>query len=186
MDMIDAIRQRRSVRDYVPTPLSSEALESLVDAAIQAPSAMNEQPWRFTIISNRTLLDLISRESKAYMLAALQSPPDVDRYRTLLTSEDFHIFYRAPALIVISSPANSRWAIEDCALAAQNLMLAAYAANLGTCWIGFAQSWLGTKEGKQAIGLPDEFLPVAPIIVGHPNSATVLVPRNEPHIDWIN
>ena len=186
MDMIDAIRHRRSTRDYAPTALSREVLESLVDAAIQAPSAMNEQPWNFAIIRNHTLLDLISRESKAHMLAASKSLPDADRYRALLSGEDFHIFYHAPALVVISAPANSRWAIEDCALAAQNLMLAAHAANLGTCWIGFAQSWLGTKEGKQAIGLPDSLLPVAPIIVGYPNNATAPVPRNGPHIHWIN
>ena len=108
MEMIDAIRHRRSARDYAQTPLSREALESLVDAAIQAPSAMNEQPWHFTIIRNRTLLDLISRESKSHMLTALKSLPDADRYRTLLSGEDFHIFYHAPALVVISAPANCK------------------------------------------------------------------------------
>jgi nitroreductase len=186
MDIIDAIRHRRSARNYAPTPLSREVLESLVDAAIQAPSAMNEQPWYFTIIRNHTLLDLISRESKAHMLAVSESLPDADRYRTLLGGADFHIFYHAPALIVISAPANSRWAIEDCALAAQNLMLAAHAATLATCWIGFAQSWLGTKEGKHAIGLPDAFLPVAPVIVGYPNGTTGSVPRNKPDIHLID
>ena len=186
MDITDAIRHRRSARDYTPIPLSREVLENLVGAAIQAPSAMNEQPWYFTIIRNHTLLDLISRESKSHMLTVSKSLPDADRYKTLLSGEDFHIFYHAPALVVISAPANSRWAIEDCALAAQNLMLAAHAANLGTCWIGFAQSWLGTKEGKRAIGLPDSFFPVAPIIVGTPKSAAAPVPRNGPHIHWID
>ena len=167
--MNDAIHQRRSERDYAPTPLSCEVLERLVDAAIQAPSAMNEQPWHFTIIGIHTLVDLISCESKSHMLTASKSVRNVDRYKTPSHRRGF-------------LPANLRWAVEDCALAAQNFMLAAHAANLGTCWIGFAQSWLGTKEGKEAMGLPDSFLPVAPIIVGYPKSAAACVPRNGPHI----
>jgi nitroreductase len=86
---------------------------------------------------------------------------------------------------VISSVAESPWAVEDCALAAQNLMLAARAAGLGTCWIGFAEAWLGTPEGKAVLELPATSLPVAPIIVGHPKSAPPPVPRREPEIRWI-
>ena len=63
------------------------------------------------------------------------------------------------------------WAVEDCALAAENLMLAARGAGLGTCWIGFSQGWLGTPEGKALLKLPAAYKPVAPIIVGHPKSA---------------
>ena len=90
-----------------------------------------------------------------------------------------------PALILISSVAESPWAVENCTLAAENLMLAARAGGLGTCWIGFAQAWLGTPAGKAALNLPAAHVPVAPIIVGHPKSAPPLVPRKEPDIRWI-
>ena len=75
--------------------------------------------------------------------------------------------------------------MEDCALAAATLMLAAHAAGLGTCWIGFAQGFLNTPAGKQALGLPDAWVSVAPIILGHPRSTTPPVPRNEPSIRWV-
>lgn len=75
--------------------------------------------------------------------------------------------------------------MEDCALAAQNLMLAAYAAGLGSCWIGFAQSFLNTPEGKALLGLPSAWVPVAPIIIGYPKTTPDPVPRNEPLIRWI-
>jgi nitroreductase len=81
--------------------------------------------------------------------------------------------------------AESPWAVEDCALAAENLMLAARALGLGTCWIGFAQAWLGTPAGKAALDMPAAYLPVAPIIVGHPKSLPPPVPRKEPEIRWI-
>lgn len=64
-------------------------------------------------------------------------------------------------------------------------MLAAYAAGLGTCWIGFAQGFLNTPEGKQMLGLPDSWVPIAPIIVGHPEQLPPVVPRKAPEIVWI-
>ncbi len=85
---------------------------------------------------------------------------------------------------MISAPSRERWSVGNCALAAQNLILAAYAASLGYCWIGLAQSWLGTPEGKRAIDLPEKFLPVAPIIIGHPKTAALTVTRNVPNIRW--
>jgi nitroreductase len=101
----------------------------------------------------------------------------------MLHAEDFHIFYHAPALIVISAPAQGPWSTEDCALAPQNLMLSAWAVGLGSRWIGFAQGWRGTPAGKHAIGLPDTHTPVAPIIIGHPKFIPPAVPRNAPKIN---
>jgi nitroreductase len=108
-----------------------------------------------------------------------------DQLRSHLSQPDFHIFYRVPVLILISAIAQGPWIVEDCALAAENLMLAAYAAGLGTCWIGFAQGFLNTLDGKNALGLPAEWVPVAPIIVGHPKAMPPPVPRKEPEIRWV-
>jgi nitroreductase len=88
------------------------------------------------------------------------------------------------ALVVISAKAEGPWIVEDCALAAENLMLAAFAEGLGTCWIGFAQSYLNTAAGKAAIDAPAEWVQVAPIIVGHPAEAPAPVPRKPPEIRW--
>jgi len=106
-------------------------------------------------------------------------------FQEILNDPNFDIFYRAPALIIISTVSEIPWAIEDCALAAENLMLAARGIGLGTCWIGFAQAWLGTPEGKAAVKLPASYVPVAPIIVGHPRSAPPPVPRKAPEIRWL-
>jgi nitroreductase len=64
-------------------------------------------------------------------------------------------------------------------------MLAAHAAGLGTCWIGFAQSFLNTLDGKKALDLPAAWMSVAPIIVGHPKAAVPAVPRTEPVVKWV-
>ncbi len=184
ISLMDCISGRRSVRDYAVTPVQRDVLLSLVDAATQAPSAMNEQPWVFTIVTNRKLLDRIAASAKRFMAESVSMGVQ-SHAGAMLHAEDFHIFYHAPALIVISAPTQGSWSTEDCALAAQNLMLAAHAAGLGSCWIGFAQSWLGTPNGKRAIGLPDTLTPVAPVIIGYPKSIPPAVPRNAPKINWL-
>ena len=82
----------------------------------------------------------------------------------------FRFFYPAPVLIVISAMTEGPWIVEDCSLAAEKLMLAARDIGLGTCWIGFAQGFLNTPEGKSVLGLPAAWVPVAPIIVGYPKA----------------
>jgi len=186
MDLKEAIYTRRAVREFTTETVDQRTIRQLIDAAMQAPSAVNEQPWSFSVVRNKAVLAQISREAKAYMLR--NPPTGMPSYhlRELVSDPHFDILYRAPVLIVISSVTNNQWAIENCSLAAENLMLAACAAGLGTCWIGFAQTWLGTPDGKATIKLPMNYAPVAPIIVGHPKMAPPPVPRKAPEIRWID
>lgn len=185
MDIKEAIYTRRAVRDYAATPVDEATLRQLIDAAIQAPSAVNEQPWSFCVVRDQALLARISRESKAHMLKTSPAGLVSHHFEQLLNDANFHIFYHAPALVVISAKTRSNWAVEDCALAAENLMLAARSLGLGTCWIGFAQAWLATPAGKATLNLPDSYVPMAPIIVGHPKSAPAPIARKAPEIFWI-
>jgi len=184
MDVFEAIAERRSVREFLPRSPPEEIIRRVVSAAIMAPSAVNRQPWTFTVIRDRSLLDDISREAKAYMLAAKPLSLPEHLYERL-TSADFHVFYQAPALIVISAPSADPWIAEDCALAAQNLMLAAHGLGLGSCWIGLSQPWLATATGKRALELPEAQTPMAPVILGYPAGAVPAVSRNEPVIRWV-
>jgi nitroreductase len=185
MDLNEAISSRRSMRDYTAQAVDDQSIRRLIDAAVHAPSASNGQPWTFTVVRDQGLLDRISHDAKSHMLATLPAGPQSDRYRSRLSDPNFQIFYHAPALILISGIAQAPWVVEDCALAAENLMLAAYGEGLGTCWIGFAQGFLNTSEGMNALGLPATWVPVAPIIVGHPKAETAPVPRKEPEIRWV-
>lgn len=185
MELSAAIYARHSTRSYTGGPVSDGDLNEIVKAATFAPSAMNEQACHFTLVSRKTLLRKISADAKSYALQEFGRQSHIDHVRQMLTDAQFDIFYGAPVLVVISAPETSRWVVEDCALAAENLMLAAAARGLGTCWIGFAQGWLGTSEGRSAISLPSGLLPVAPIIVGHPRVAVAPVPRKPPQMHWI-
>ena len=185
MQIMDAIYRRRAVRAYRDEPVKTELIGALIEAAVQAPSARNLQPWRFTVVRDKRLLDRVSRGAKAHRIETL--PPDGGPHNLgeRLTDPDFHIFYHAPTLIVISAAHEQPWAVEDCALAAGNLMLAACAHGLGTCWIGLAKDWLQMPEGKAALDIDSDWLPVAPIVVGYPQHTPQAVEREKPEIRWI-
>jgi len=185
MEFDKALHARRAVREYTKEPVDEATLRRLIEAATLAPSAMNEQPWLFTVIRDKALLARISTASKAASLAATAPGSMPRRLRERLENPAYDIFYGAPVLIVISSATDGRWAAVNCSLAAENLMLAALDAGLGTCWIGFAQNWLGLPEAKAALELPPDSVPVAAIIVGHAASFPPPVPRKEPAISWI-
>jgi len=185
MDLDNAITGRRAVREYSSRAVDEQTILRLIAAAVQAPSAVNQQPWTFTVVRDQKVLDRISDDAKSHMLATMPASVHSDHFTSLLSDPNFHIFYRAPVLILISASTEGPWIVEDCALAAENLMLAAYAMGLGSCWIGFAQSFLNTPQGKGALTLPGAWVPVAPIIVGHPKAEPPPVARKEPVIRWV-
>ena len=158
MDVMEAIHRRRSVRDFASDAIDKTVIRQIIDAAVQAPSAINEQPWRFTVVQEQATLDRISSRAKAHVLSAPSGSLPA-RLRDMLANPDFQIFYHAPALVVISARAGGPWMVEDCALAAENLMLAACAAGLGTCWIGFAQGWLQTPMERRPSIFPRNVCP---------------------------
>ena len=75
MNLDKAIHGRRAVREYTRDDVDEQTIRGLIDAAIQAPSAINEQSWAFTVVRNQGLLDQISHEAKIYMLAT--TPADI-------------------------------------------------------------------------------------------------------------
>ncbi len=184
MDFREVLYSRRAVRAFTDKSVDRTTLRRLIDAAIQAPSAVNEQPWSFTVVQDRALLARISSQAKAHVLSIPPSGLASSHLREIAARPEFDILHGAPALLVISSP-DGPWACEDCALAAENLMLAACAEGLGTCWIGFAQGWLATADGRTALGLATDHQPRAPIILGYPQAPVPAVPRREPTIRWI-
>lgn len=185
MDLLDAISGRRTVRQYKPEGPSDYLLRQLIEAATWAPSAMNGQAWHFTVITNQELLDRIALHARQWIQENEPWLAGSQEVRALLADPDFHMLHHAPALIVISAPAGGKWNAEDCAVAAQNLMLAATGQGLGSCWIGLAQGWLNSPEGRQAIALPAGEWVIAPLVVGYARERPEAHSRRKPSITWI-
>lgn len=182
MELSAAIHQRRSVRAYTQQPVSADILKKLIDDAILAPSASNSQPWAFGMIEgSQELLDLSTR-AKEYALANLQDLPAFQPYVGALQNAQLNLFYGAPVLLVIYANSHASSPQGDAAMAAQNIMLSAYEAGLGTCWIGLALPYLNSDDFKKDHGISKEIVAVAPIILGYPQSFPAMPERKAPVI----
>lgn len=182
MELKEAIYTRRSTRNYKSKFVNDEIINELIYAGINAPSAMNIQPWAFSVIQDRTLLQQLSDEAKEYLLDTLESRPYLESYRATFNDPEFNIFYNAPALLTIYAKQEGLNSAGDCTLAAQNVMLMAHSMGLGTCWIGFAQTFLNDPIIKERLGVPHNYTIIAPIIFGYPAKESGYVQKNDPSI----
>lgn len=185
MDVLSAIRDRRSVRDYKPDAVDEQTLRILIEAAIAAPTAVHREAWSFVVVANRALLKRCSDAAKGELLANLSQNPHLGGFKEHLGSPDFNIFYNAPALIVICATEPDPMAAQSVCLAAENLMLCARDMGLGSCWIGFAEAWLGTQTAAAELSIPRGHTPIAPIIVGYPERWPESPGRRAPTIVWV-
>jgi nitroreductase len=182
MQLLEAIYARRSVRAYTDEPVPRATLEKLMQAAVQAPTAMNQQPWAFGIIQGADQLKSYSDRTKAYLLENIDTFTMLGRYRDFFTNPDTHLFYNAPAVIIIFAKPGSATPDSDCSMAALNLMLAACDMGLGTCWIGFFVFYLKQPEVKAEFGIPEDYRIIAPIVVGHPAKEMPAIDKAAPDV----
>jgi nitroreductase len=184
MDIFEAINSRHSTRDYLSEAPSDAIIETLLGAAMRAPCAVNRQPWHFTVVTNQSLLDEVSRRAKVYMTQ--MRPLDLPEHLyDKLADSRFNIFYHAPTLIVVSANQQGPWIEADCALAAQNLMLAAHAKDLGSCWIGLSQPYLATDDGRKVLQISATDYPIAPIVIGKPSRDAPPSQRKSVSVNWV-
>ena len=181
MDLMEALRTRRAIREFTTEPIHDAVIEELIAAAILAPSAVNLQPWRFSVVQGGERLHALGAEAKSY--AAAHLPPDSPLHAHAVDPA-FEIFHGATALIVICAVDDEAQSAEDCCLAGENLMLAAHASGLGTCWIGLSRPWLNDAAVKAELGIPAGWRPVAPIVLGHRKALPPPTPREKPVILW--
>ena len=183
-NLFEAILARRSVRAYAPDTLDRNTIQTLLEAAVRAPTAMHEEPWAFVVVQDHALLQRLSDLAKPIFVEEV-------RHRNLqgtshsfdhFTRPDFNIFHGADTLIVICAKPSSPFVAADCWLAAENLMLAATAIGLGSCVIGSAVAALNIHKVKTELGIPDEYSAIAPIVVGVPSGETRATSRKDPKI----
>lgn len=166
MDIMDAIHTRRSTRTFTDEPVSAETTEILLRAAMAAPSANNERPWRFVVVRDRDTLALLSKTTP-YAAPIGRSPMGIVLFSDTSVRQ-----------------ANTDISMLDCALAGENLMLAAHAQGLGTVWLAVWPFAEFVATIRTIIGAPDHAVPVAMFAVGVPEKPAAPVDRFEP--SWVH
>lgn len=142
MKFLDLVKQRRSVRNYLEKPVSGEIIEKCLEAARLAPSACNSQPWKFLVVTDPTIKNLLAQEAFGGIYA-------INSFAK-----------RAPVLVVVirdtgyivklgSFLRNTSYSLIDLGAASEHLVLQATEAGLGSCFIG----WFNEKKVKKILGL---------------------------------
>ena len=150
MDTLDAIHSRRSIRRYLDKPVDEELVQKLLAAAMQAPSARNQQPWQFVVIDDRAVLDEIPVfMPNAAMVAG------------------------APMAILVCGDLDQEkspgyWVV-DCSAATQNMLLAAHALELGAVWCGVYPREKRMDGMRKLVGLPPNVMAHSLVVFGHPD-----------------
>ena len=180
--LADAIFHRRAVRSFSEREVDAGSVRHLLTAAVQAPSALNQQPWVFAVFHGRKRLQSLSDRANQYLIRTYPTSFEVRPRSELYEKPDHDIFHGANTLIVIYATPGRLHPNEDCCLAAENLMLAAYGMGLGTCPVGFARPWLDLPESKRELGVPEQYSAIFPLVVGYPSGVTPPTPRDEPRI----
>jgi nitroreductase len=161
MDLFEALLTRRSVRDYTDEPVPEEAVERLLRAAMAAPSARNQQPWRFVVVRDRQVLTQMAKVSpNGAMIGRAQVALLICAGLDLVKSEGF-------------------W-IQDCAAATQNSLLAAHAMGLGAVWCGIYPRETRVAGVRRIFDLPEQIVPFAIVAVGYPKDPSGAVDRFDP------
>jgi nitroreductase len=152
--LVDVILSRQSIRHYESKKIPTDTLNRILEAGRKAPSAMNRQPWRFVVVTNHQ----IKKKLSTWFFAK-------------------HV-KEAPVLIVGCAKTgflDRKWSVTGTSIALQNMVIAAWAMGIGSCWIG------GFKEArvKQLLKIPEKWKIVALVTFGYP-AETPHVKRKKP------
>ncbi len=149
MDVLEAIFTRRSIRKFTGEPVAPETIKTLLEAAMSAPTAAGVQPWRFVVLTDRAVLDAVPTVHPA--AGMIREAPLAILVCGDTTSEKYGAYW-----------------VQDCSAAMQNLLLAARALGLGSCWCGI-HSQPNREEGiRRLFRLPPEISPLGLAVIGHP------------------
>jgi nitroreductase len=187
MELFEAIHKRRAVRFYRPDPVSRESILKILEAANWAPSALNRQQWEFLVVTGKKILEM--GESYRSTLDEYLSHWDTSPMRDFIARDEFIRFARtyggAPVVIVVLTPFDEipnfhKANIESASAAMENLLLAATALGLGTCWM---TGPLRDESGlRRILAIPDEKEIVAVTPLGYPESVPRDPPRHDPEL----
>jgi nitroreductase len=160
--VLNAIKNRRSVRKYKLDQIDQKNLETILEAGIYAPTACNEQPWYFTIIQNEEMLKHINIKAKEAMK---ESP--IEWIKNMGLNPEFQVTYNAPTLIIVSGKKDSTAYKVDCSAAIQNMLIAAESLEIGSVWLGLMRFYFEHEGSTRELQIPDGYKPFYGVVFGY-------------------
>ena len=173
--VIEAIKSRCSVRAYEQKPVPKDIINKIIEAGNQAPftSFTRAQPWRFVVVENKEFKQKLLQTTLPFWNNAIdgmkENSPELytmamSIYNAMDEPKD-PIYYNAPVIVFVIGPANNA---VSCALACENMMIAAQSLGLGSCYVGFGAMVKGNTEIVEALELTKNEGVYGPILIGYP------------------
>lgn len=183
MELLDALKTRRSCRKFTDQPVSAELLDHLMEMATLAPSARNLQPWAFAVETDAARINALSEAVRAEVMERAKTDPGLESYLEMISKPAYSFFQRAPALILVYGDTSAEYWLSDAAMAAIHIQLRAHDLGLGSLWVGFSRNTLEKPEFKAQYHVPETYRIVAPLAVGYPQRPELrTMARKEPLI----
>ena len=172
MEALDALMGRRSIRAYTGQHVTDEQVETLLRAAMAAPSACNQQPWEYVVARNRETLSAV---------------PSFHPFSSMLPNASCGIFVCCNAAALANPKCAPFW-VQDCSAATQNILLAAHAMGLGAVWLGAYPNQEICTRIAQLLSLPEGITAFSMVAVGvpaeHKAPSQRFDPRRVHHETW--
>ena len=171
-EVLKALKERRTIRKYKEDMVPKEALDQIIEAGLYAASGMGKQSAVIVAVTNKELRDRLSAANAQIMGQG----------------EGFDPFYGAPAVLIVLGNKKYPTYAYDGSLAMGNMMLAAHALGLGSCWVHRAKEEFETEEFKAVLaelGLEGDYEGIGHCVVGYPAvDAPEAAPRKEGRVFW--
>lgn len=166
------LENRRSIRSYKPEQIKEEDLQKILRAGTFAPTAMGRQSPKIVVVQDAQTISLLSKMNASFFVP----PKDIDP------------FYGAPTVLIVLADSNIPTYREDGSLVLGNLMNAAAAIGVGSCWINRAKEEFESAEGKKLLkkwGIGENYAGVGHCILGYPAETPIAKPRKEDYIVYV-
>lgn len=183
-ETLEVIANRRSIRKYKPEQITDKELQQIMEAAILAPSARNQQKWHFTVVQKREIIDEMARIIKSNALNSSE-----EYAARFMSDPEYHVFFHAPTVILVSHITGGHFIEVDCGMAMQNILLAAESLGIGSCVIGFSRFLLASQVGidlLKELGMPEGYTHLSAVALGYPDGPhPAMPPRNRDVVNYI-
>lgn len=175
-ELMETILHRRAIRRFAPEQVAEEALQQILQAGLYAPSAGGQQGPLFVVCQDRAVNARLGRIKRANSHPRMATATQYVSKEQPSIADDPNLknaFYDAPTVITLFAPKNFLFSVEDCAAAAENMMLAADALGVGSCYIG--QGWTAFDDpyGQavlKAWGVRTDYYAVMQLLLGYPRA----------------
>lgn len=189
-EILNVIKKRRSIREYKKNKVERNKMEKILEAGIYAPSGMNNQSWKFIVLTEDAVLEKVRVTVRDYFRNLDTNQvvtAAIERGKTMAVDDEYSFFYHAPDLVIVTNENDYMNQVPDSIGAIQNMLIEATGLGIASCWIN-QLTWLCKEKPiyymLRDMGMPSNHSVCGAIALGYTDVEASAAPRKENCIIW--